>query len=484
MREYTLSEPHIRKYEESDNSDINILKKSYTDNNYKINTFKLLNFDTIKNKLSDFRRRICLSFFLSFRDKTFNEEYIKMLKLNNTTLTPCEVKLNSKYEKGNFRLVNNLLTVSKYETSNNLLISNNNFESELESTKQTKLIKSNIYNNNTLAESKDSIITKPNSKIIFEDLYNPIICLDFNLITCKLYIHKNKQKFHIIILGHKEKENDQKIKPQKIYKFKMPEISYEKFDHICKLINKSIILSKGYTENKLESNLNKYFPKEYFISKKDFFNEAKTCDVLLFRSFCICSACQRCITKGEYDHIALLIKYFNDLYVYESTGKDGVTLRRWAEFIYYYWFLIYDKMTFRKLITSKEKMEEVIINNDCTMNKEKVNMLDKNELVKIYNRILNDKVDDFIEQTKGQKYHFSIGKYLCRGMGKKLQDSVIKTNGYFCSELIGAIYYYCGIVSDKRDICNYFPGSFGKKDTIPLNQGYSLSQEYIISFSS
>ena len=484
MKEYTMSESNTKKNDESGNSEINILKKSHTETNHKTSTFKLLNFDTIKNKLGNFRRKICLSFFFGFRDKTFNEEYLKLHKLTNTTLTPCEVKLNTKYEKGNLRLINNLLTISKYESSNSMLLSNNNFETELESTKQTKLIKSNIYNNNTLVESKDSMIMKSNQKLIFEDLYNPIICLDFNLITCKLYIHKNKQKFRIIILGHKEKENDPKIKSQKIYKFKMLEVSYEKFEHICQLINKSIILSKGYTENKLESNLNKYFPKEYFINKKDFFSEAKTCDVLLFRSFCLCSACQRCITKGEYDHIALLIKYFNDLYVYESTGREGVTLRRWAEFIYYYWFLIYDKMTFRKLITSKEKMEEFIINNDYSMDKEKISLLDKNEIEKIYYRILNDKVDDFIEQTRGQKYHFSIGEYLCRGMGKKLQKSVIKKNGYFCSELIGAIYYYCGIVSDQRDICNYFPGSFGKKDSIPLNQGYSLGHEYIISFSS
>ena len=237
-------------------------------------------------------------------------------------------------------------------------------------------------------------------------------------------------------------------------------------------------------QNKLESNLNKYFPKEYFINTRDFFNQARTCDVLLFRSFCVCSACQRCITKGDYDHIALLIKYFNELYVYESTGKDGVALRRWAEFIYYYWFLIYDKMTFRKLMVTKEKMEEFICNSDLGMNKEQTSLLNKKELEKLYYRKLNDRVDDFIEKTKGQKYHFSVCKYLCRGMVEKLQNSVIKTNGYFCSELIGAIFYHCGIVSDKRDICNYFPSSFGKKDSIPLNQGFSLSEEYIISFSS
>ena len=157
MKEYTMSESNTKKNDESGNSEINILKKSRTETNHKTNTFKLLNFDTIKNKLGNFRRKICLSFFFGFRDKTFNEEYLRLHKLNNTILTPCEVKLNTKYEKGNLRLINNLLTISKYEND-----SSENTQDTIDAARdEYRVLKQKISagKNYTVTESeKDGII--------------------------------------------------------------------------------------------------------------------------------------------------------------------------------------------------------------------------------------------------------------------------------------------------------------------------------------
>ena len=93
----------------------------------------------------------------------------------------------------------------------------------------------------------------------------------------------------------------------------------------------------------------------------------------------------------------------------------------------------------------------------------------------------NMKAEEFISKSEYKKYYFSKMRYFCRSKMKK--KSIIRDT-YSCSELIGALYYYTGIITDELEAGNYLPGHFSRKGLIAFKKGFSLGEEYIIDFSS
>ena len=91
-------------------------------------------------------------------------------------------------------------------------------------------------------------------------------------------------------------------------------------------------------------SLRKDFSYNYFIKASEFEYKAKTGDLLLFKGFDCPSNLQRCYTRNEYDHIALLCRKHGILFVYEATSKDGCKQRQWIQFMAYFWNLLYEKM--------------------------------------------------------------------------------------------------------------------------------------------
>ena len=467
-------------------------KKSETYITYTENLFKVLNNEAKKQKtkrLNGFK--IKLNIFENIKDR--NNEKID-------SFTQCELKINNVYEEGFLKLKNNSLIIlrNKIEEPNNYFI--------LSDIGNEKIVyNSNSINTNAssnLSMSADKNKNKNKNKNNNENGNNTImdnnflLYLDFNLITCKFLINKKKQKFRLLILGKQDKK-EKDIYQYRVIKIRMLNVEKEIFNNICKNINNIILSSHGYKENMINASLNKYFCKDYFISSFDFYRSAKTCDIILFRSYAFCSKCQRCITKGHYDHIGLLIKMCNELFVYESTGKDGVVLRKWFEFIYYYWFLLCDKMSFRKLIVSDDAKKKFITKNysetskggrNCSnfssgLSDSNVEVMSKSEIDSQFNYLLGMKVDTFMQITQGKKYYFSILEYLFKGCKKNKITNNIKNNGYFCSELIAAVYNYCDIISNKINITNYLPSSFAENGDASFNEGYSLGPEYVIVFS-
>ena len=467
-------------------------KKSETYITYTENLFKVLNNEAKKQKtkrLNGFK--IKLNIFENIKDR--NNEKID-------SFTQCELKINNVYEEGFLKLKNNSLIIlkNKIEEPNNYFI--------LSDIGNEKIVyNSNSINTNAssnLSMSADKNKNKNKNKNNNENGNNTILdnnyllYLDFNLITCKFLINKKKQKFRLLILGKQDKK-EKDIYQYRVIKIRMLNLEKETFNNICKNINNIILSSHGYKENMINASLNKYFCKDYFISSFDFYRSAKTCDIILFRSYAYCSKCQRCITKGHYDHIGLLIKMCNELFVYESTGKDGVVLRKWFEFIYYYWFLLCDKMSFRKLIVSDEAKKKFIAKNysetskggrNCSnfssgLSDSNIEVMSKSEIDSQFNYLLGVKVDTFMQITQGKKYYFSILEYLFKGCKKNKITNNIKNNGYFCSELIAAVYNYCDIISNKINITNYLPSSFAENGDAAFNEGYSLGPEYVIVFS-
>ena len=384
---------------------------------------------------------------LSKRKNTFIKEY---LEINNISISStCSVKTETVYKTGHLILSNNKLIIHQYDSN-----------------------------------KTDNIHKIKNSITQTIDIFYPIFFIDFNMVTCELVIHKKKQKFRLIILGKNLEEKDYENNKDYIYKyrtvkFKMPYESKEVFKLICENINKSIILSNGYKSNIFGINIRNNFCKEYFINHKKFVSVGNTGDILLFKGHSTESQLQRLITSDDYDHVGILIRNKDGLNVYESTGSDGVKLRPWHEFITYYWYLLYDVMAFRKLKVDIEAMKQYITgqNDNIKMN----DIIDNDKIKEMFYYYFNKNVEKFIEQTENKKYVFSKIGYFCTTKMKK--NSIIRKS-YSCSELIAALYYYIGIITDAYEARNYLPGHFAKKGTLPFKKGFSLSEEYIIDFSS
>ena len=465
----------------NDMSVLKTIKKSQTYIGNTKNLFQILN-----NSKKNYIRKIPnnFKFKLNIFEKLKYKKYIDNIKYP----VLCEVKINDIYEQGYFKIDNNLLIIMR----NKLQELQNTFNNDIDIEKIIDLKKYNNSSSTTDVSTNISLSFYKNKKPIIN---NCLLYLDFNLITCKLVIHKTKQKFRLLILG---KEDNKIIYNNRIIKFKMMNIKMEIFNDICKNINNCILSSNGYKENLIQCSLNRYFCKSYFINYQEFYKFSKTGDILLFRSYSFCGKCQRYITKGNYDHIALLIKYYNELYVYETTGKDGVVARKWYEFIYYYWYLLYDKMTFRKLNVTQDAMKNFIINNNnesilyignksskynSGFSDSNVDSLSKIEVERQFYYLLGMKIDIFMQAIKQKKYYFSVWKYLFKSFYKTKKTDNFKKEGYFCSELIAAVYNYCEIISNKINISNYLPSSFAENGDASFNDGFSLGPEHIIIFS-
>lgn len=285
------------------------------------------------------------------------------------------------------------------------------------------------------------------SKVI-EGYYHPLLSLDFEFVTPKLILHKHKYKMKIMILGYKKA-------------FNIKITSKEIFNKIVQLLYHSISKSRGSKENLLGICFFKDFYVNEYIKATNFSLEAATCDLLIFKGFELPARCQRMFTQAQYDHVALLVRKDNGLHVYESTAKDGAKLRPWIQFLYQYWNLLYEKMVYRKLIINshnREKVEEDIY----------------------------AKAFQFINETQGKEYRLK-GCGFCfvesmKDFEKNNQWS--QSEGFFCSQLVAAAYYKCGIMPYVADSRHFLPGAFAQRENIELNTGFSLGQEMVIDFSN
>jgi hypothetical protein len=396
---------------------------------------------------------------LASRKSNFEKEYLKLNEVQVSST--CEVKINSKYKYGHLTLYKSKMTITEFESTKIRYDLNDNSMTSFN------------FNNDDLTSRAD--------------IFYPIFFIDFNLVTCDLIIHKTKQKFRLIILGRnleeKDYDNDNDyISKYRVVKFKMPSNSSQVFRFVCEEINKSIILSKGYSNNLFSINIRKNFCIEYFMGHKQFARSGKTGDILLFRGYAGESKFQRMITNVEYDHVAILVKQDNILHVYESTGKDGVKLRPWQEFLTYLWYLLYEKMVFRPLIVTEKRMELYINEYKESLNDESSSTILNNEksIKEQFYKILNKKVNDFIKKSEDKKYSFSKLGFLCKSHMRK--NTIRK--GYSCSELVSACYYHSGLITDELDASNYLPGNFSRLGNVKFKEGIVLGEEYIIDFAS
>ena len=292
------------------------------------------------------------------------------------------------------------------------------------------------------------------------NLSAPLLSLNFNLLSCILLINKkiNINEFQIMILGTKDKFsiiiNDK--------------VMFNKYTY---LIQNMIKNTEGSRENKLGLSLrNNIFYREIYITVSDFERQAKTGDLLLFKTMDPCANCQRFFTCDAYDHVGLIMVKKNKenkekkLYIFESTSIGKCTPLSWNSFIQLLFNLVYYRIAYRKLNYE---------NKDLQKKSENMRDFEKNCL-------------KYIEEIKGKNYYLSIPRFLCCKSpdSYEYEKDWNKAKGLCCSALVAAIYIKMGVVKLEKSVHSTRPGDFEHdRNRLTFEEGYSLGPEKIIEFS-
>jgi len=303
------------------------------------------------------------------------------------------------------------------------------------------LVFKDILNNLT---KKYSII----KLLLNSDSSFPLLCLNFNLLTCILLINKNKniKEFQIKILG-----------TNKTFSFILNE--EKEFNKYIYLIRDMINNSEGFKKNKLGLSLrNNKFYKNIYITPLDFESTAKTGDILLFKSLDTFADLQRLYTCDNYDHVAIILKENNKIKIFESTSMGKCSPLSWIHFKMLFFNLVYDKIAYRELII-ENKNEEKIIEEKCK---------------------------NFFKEIEGKKYYLSISKFLCCQKPDKYEyeKKFEESKGFCCSALVAALYIKIGIAKLIKSVHSIKPGDFEqRRNKIYFEKGYFLGAEKILEFS-
>ena len=379
-----------------------------------------------------------LDHILDLRDKTFEKEFNE---LPFTFTTIVEFKYKKKYSC--YTLIINNYKIYILDNLKNNPNSNKN---------QIKLNTDDSMSNRVL--NTESMLKNQQEKYVkIYNLKNPILSLNFNLITCKLLIDEDKKVLTIITLG------------KKLNYFYFRFTNQEIFSLYSFKIKRIILNSDGYKNNLMGITLHYInFFKLNVISYKEFESKAKTGDLLLFKTDLCSSSFQRFFTRDKYDHIALIVKNQKYILIYDATKSKKCNSIYWEIFKHNFFNLCYKTIVYRRLIIEKD--------NQC-----KINDI-QNKIEKI--------ISEFINETKKKDYYISYSSLFCCKTIKENEKmgKWDKSKGFSCSSLIAAAYNKLGILKLDKSIHSYLPGDFSEEKELNLNKGFYLSHEEIIDFST
>ncbi len=415
-------------------NDSNIINKINEHNFWVHDDYQISNQNTIKN--------MSFNELLFFKDSLYEYQYT-LMERNDTYRT--KVLYNNK--ECNLLIVREYLYILKIESkiNNEKRTNGNNPDLSL------------IYQ---LEKEEKNEEIEEKLKNTYE-LCHPLICINFNLLSCKLLLNKNdinnKEKelyeIQIIILGTK-------IKISFYIK------NYDKYKNFSYIIGKKILNSEGNKVNKIGLCLrNKDFYKDTYISTSEFESITKTGDMLLFITMDCISDIQRVFTRDQYDHIALVIINNGELELLEATSNEKCSLMKWKRFKFCLFNLIFKKIVLRRL-----NIEE--------KDPKKVKEIRKN---------IEQKTKIFIDKINKKEYEMSILKM---AFSRKPEQYEIngeweKGTGYCCSALNAAFYVFCGIMKLEKSVHSMRPGDFEQdKNRLTLLPVFSFGPEKIIEFST
>ncbi|SCO92995.1 conserved Plasmodium protein, unknown function [Plasmodium malariae] len=212
------------------------------------------------------------------------------------------------------------------------------------------------------------------------------------------------------------------------------------------LLSNSMINKKITTQPKFIFSENNFWKIDR-ISVDVFESIADTGDIVLFRSNVVSAKLQRMLTRGEYDHIGMILRNDkNNLFLLEALSNMGIVLTPWDLFRKNRWNEAYARIALRRL--TWDNSEENLRN------------------------LLN-----FLKNTIGKKYNLKIINFIT--------PKSAGTDSYFCSELIGECWKIMGVIPLSTTCSYIWPSNFSEKfeEKIKLQSGCQLNNELCIDFS-
>jgi hypothetical protein len=191
------------------------------------------------------------------------------------------------------------------------------------------------------------------------------------------------------------------------------------------------------------------------ITPQDFLSVAQTGDLLLFQSKSLGSNLQRIITRSNYDHVALLIKFPDGrLVIFEALRENGVTICDWDRFMTKKWHELYHRIVYRKLYSRREHQ-------------------------------FNEVLEDFVRQTLGKPFKINPIKLLRSTNDWDQAEKIKDTKSFFCSELVATALKRLGLLEPEKAASKYWPGEFSQEDRLSeakLQNGAWFGDEQVIEF--
>lgn len=166
--------------------------------------------------------------------------------------------------------------------------------------------------------------------------------------------------------------------------------------------------------------------------------KADTGDILLYKGSSLNSDFIRKITRGKFDHVAMILKFESEpgeVYLVDATGNRGVALNRWS-------FL-------RDHIGTGEFYEKVVFRHiDFDRNDKMV-----------------DNLELFLKEAIGLKYGLGGNKLFRRSTQKRKCSNdrklIDEERTFFCSELVAKAFKILGITEDDNSsTAKVMPGNF------------------------
>ena len=435
------------KEEKGEEKEYNIKEKSNDNINNEINQIN-------EAACGDYKSESNITPEYSFDSKHFNKITFKGILAFKDVQYQNDFDLNKKSEIYRTSIIYN-------KKERNLLIKGQFLYILEKSSKTKKEIK---FNNPDLSliyqlEKKETNPDLINSLKIDYDLSHPLICLNFNLLSCKLLLNKtidnktNNNEIQILILGSKSKIS---------FYIK----NYEVYKRFVYIIGQKIFNSEGYKMNKMGLCLrNNNFYKDIYISTAEFESTAKTGDMLLFITMDCISDVQKFFTRDQYDHIALVVINEGELEILEATSNEKCNLLKWRRFKFNLYNLIFKKIVLRRL-----NIEEK----------------DPKKVIEIRNNI-EENTKTFIKKILKKEYEMSLLKmaFSAKPEEYEIKGEWEKGSGYCCSALNAAFYVYNGIMKLEKSVHSIRPGDFEQdKNRLTLMPGFSFGPEKIIEFST
>ena len=189
------------------------------------------------------------------------------------------------------------------------------------------------------------------------------------------------------------------------------------------------------------------------ISEEDFLREADTGDLLLYQGSSLNSKFIRTMTNGQFDHVAMLLKFENDpheVYLVEATSNLGVALNKWAyQRPYVGSGKFYQKIAFRHVECDREQGPM-------------------------------GRLADFLDLALGKKY--GIGSKLLRKetVSKDKMQPISDERTFFCSELVVKAWKELGVLeNDSISSSRYMPCPPRRRHNscLKLTPGTSIAAE-------